>query len=149
MKRGIYTTAQTVTLASATPGATIVYTTNNSEPTLTNGTQVPPANAATPPTVTMTIHPGAVPGGATGVNIPSTTNGTTTLRAAAFKTGLVPTNIDTNTYIFPATVVGTSVMSTTITQNPTYAPQMVAALTDLPSVSIVTPSTIVNGTLLV
>ena len=146
VKRGIFTTAQTVTLASATSGATLVYTTNNSEPTLTNGTQVPPANASTPPTVTMTIHPGAVPGGATGVNIPSTTNGTTTLRAAAFKTGLVPTNVDTNTYIFPATVVGTSVMSTTITQHATYGPQMVAALTDLPSVSVVTPSTIVNGT---
>ncbi len=146
VKRGIYTTAQTVTVATPTPGATLVYTTNGSVPTLANGTQIPPANASAPPTVTMTIHPGAVPGGATGVNIPSTTNGTTTLRAAAFKTGLVPTNVDTNTYIFPATVTGTSVMSTVVTQNPAYAPQMVAALTDLPSVSVVTPSTIVNGT---
>ena len=146
VKRGIYTTAQTVTVASPTAGATIVYTADGTEPTLANGTPVPPANAATPPAVTMTIHPGAIPGGATGVNIASTTKGTTTLRAAAFKTNFAPTNTDTNTYIFPATVVGTSVMSTTITSDPTYGPQMTAALTDLPSMSIVTPSTIVNGT---
>ena len=146
LKRGIYTTAQTVTVTTPTPGATLVYTTNGSDPTLTNGTQVPPANASTPPTVTMTIHPGAVPGGATGVNIPSTANGTTTLRAAAFKTGFVPTNAGTNTYIFPATVAGTSVMSPSITQDATYGPQMIAALTDLPSISVVTPLTIVNNT---
>ncbi len=146
VKRGIFTTAQTVIVTTPTLGATVVYTTNGSEPTLANGTQVPPANATTAPTVTMTIHPGAVPGGATGVNIPSTTNGTTTLRVAAFKTGLVPTNVDTNTYVFPATVVGTSVMSTTITQHATYGPQMVGALTDLPSVSVIANTTIVNGT---
>ena len=146
VKRGIYTTAQTVTVTTPTPGATLVYTTNGGDPTLTNGTQIPPANAATPPTVTVTIHPGAVPGGATGINISSTNNGTTTLRAAAFKTGLVPTNTDTNTYIFPVTVTGTSVMSTTITQHATYGPQMIAALTDLPSISMVSPTTIVNGT---
>lgn len=145
LKRGIFTVAQTGTITTPTLGATIVYTTNGSEPTLTNGTQVLPANGSTAPSVTMTIHPGAVPGGATGVNIPST-NGTTTLRVAAFKAGLVPTNIDTNTYIFPASVVTSSVMSTTITGNATYGPQMQAALTDLPSISVVTPLTIVNGT---
>jgi hypothetical protein len=145
VKRGIYTTARTVTVTTPTPGATLVYTTNGTEPTLSNGTQVAPANGSTPPTVTMTIHPGAVPGGSTGVNIASTTNGTTTLRVAAFKTGLIPTDTATHTYIFPATVVGTSVMSTTITQNPSYSPSMVSALTDLPSLSIVTPNTIVNG----
>ncbi len=145
VKRGIFTTAQTVTLATTTPGATLVYTTNGSDPTLANGTPVPPANAATPPTVAMTIHPGAVPGGATGVNIPSNATGTTTLRAAAFKTGLVPTNVDTNTYVFPASVVTSSVMSTTITQHATYGPQMQAALTDLPSISVVTPLTIADG----
>ncbi len=146
IKRGIFTTAQTVTVATTTPGATLVYTTNGTAPTLTNGTQVPPANAATPPTVTMTIHPGAVPGGAVGVNISSTTNGTTTLRAAAFKPGLVPTNTDTSTYVFPAGVVASSVMSTSITQHATYGPQMQAALTDLPSISVVTPATIADGT---
>src|SRR4029079_6842973 len=114
------------------------------DPSLTNGTQVPPADANTSPTLTLTLHPGAVPVGSTGVNIPST-NGTTRLRAAAFKSGFVPTNVDTNTYIFPASVVSTSVMSKTITQHATYGPQMQAALSDLPSISIVTPSKIVDG----
>jgi hypothetical protein len=145
VKRGIYSTAQVVTLASPTPGATIVYTTNGSAPSLTNGTQVPPADANTSPTIALTLHPGAVPGGAIGVNI-APTNGTTVLRAAAFKTGLLPTNVDTNTYVFPASVVTSSVMSTTITQDITYGPQMQAALTDVPSISVVTPATIVDGT---
>ena len=148
-KRGIYSVAQTLTITTPTPGATLVYTTNGSDPTLANGTQVPPADANTAPSVTLTIHPGAIPGGATGVNISSSANGTTTLRTAAFKTGLVPTNVDTNTYVFPANVVASSVMSTTITQNATYGPQMVGALTDLPSISIVAPGgspSISNGT---
>ena len=145
VKRGIYATAQTVTLGTLTGGATLVYTTNGSEPSLSNGTQVPPVNANTPPTVTMTLHPGTVPGGSIGVNIPST-NGTTVLRVAAFKTNLVPTNVDTNTFIFPSSVVTSPVMDTSITQHATYGPQMQAALTDLPSVSLVTPATIVDGT---
>ena len=35
---GLYTSVQTVTISTPTPGATIRYTTDNSEPTLTNGT---------------------------------------------------------------------------------------------------------------
>ena len=145
VKRGIYGVAQTVTLGTPSPGATLVYTTNGSEPSLTNGTQVLPANASTPPTITMTLHPGPVPGGSVGVNVPAT-NGTTVLRVAAFKTNFVPTNVDTNTYIFPTSVVTSPVMNTTITQHATYGPQMQAALTDLPSISLVTPATIIDGT---
>ena len=37
-------------------------------------------------------------------------------------------------------------MSTTITQDPTYGPQMIAALTDVPSFAITTPATIVDNT---
>jgi hypothetical protein len=48
----------------------------------------------------MTIHPGAIPPGATGVNIASI-GGVTTLRAAIFLAGYAPTNIDTQTYLFP------------------------------------------------
>ncbi len=145
VKRGVYSTAQTVALGSTSPGATIVYTTNGSAPSLTNGNQVLPPDANTAPSAVLTLHPGAIPGGATGINI-APTNGTTVLRAAAFKTNLLPTNIDTNTYVFPASVVTSSVMSTTITQDVTYGPQMQAALTDVPSISVVTPATIVDGT---
>ncbi|HUU23169.1 MAG TPA: lamin tail domain-containing protein [Phycisphaerae bacterium] len=80
--RGFYDTAFDVTVTSDTPGATLVYTTNGSIPTLINGTQVPPADGDTPPSVTLNIA------------------GTTTLRAAAFKVGWEPTNVDTQTYIF-------------------------------------------------
>ena len=119
VKRGIYTTAQSVAITTTTSGATIRYTTDSTEPTETTGT----VYAA-----------------------PLTVSTTTMLRAAAYKSGLVPTNVDTHTYIFPAAVVASAVMSTTITQDPAYGPQMQAALTDLPSISIVTPATIVNGT---
>lgn len=103
--RGFYTTAVTTTISATTPGAKIIYTTNGSEPSETNGTQVLPASAGTPPTITMTIHPGAVPGGSPGVNIASV-GGVTTLRAAAFLSGYAPTNIDTQTYLFPTQVLG-------------------------------------------
>lgn len=115
VKRGIFNAPQSVAISTTTTGATIRYTTDGSEPTESTGT---------------------VYGG------PINVTTTTVLRAAAFKSGLIPTNVDTNTYIFPAAVVASPVMSTTITQNATYGPQMQAALTDLPSFSLVTPATI-------
>jgi hypothetical protein len=78
VKRGFYDAPVSVAITSTTEGATIRYTTNNTEPTETNGT----------------VYTSPV----------SITN-TTVLRAAAFKTGFVPTNIDTNTYLFSANVI--------------------------------------------
>ena len=78
--RGFYTAPFTVEITTITPGATIVYTTDSTTPTLTNGTQVT---------------------GTAMVNITETT----VLRAAAFKAGLAPTNVDTQTYLFLADVV--------------------------------------------
>ena len=115
VKRGFFSAPQTVTLFTPTPSATIRYTTNNTEPTETTGTMY------------------------TG---PFSITTTTVLRVAAFRTGYVPTNVDTNTYIFPAAVVASPVMSGTITGHSTYGPQMQAALLDVPSISIVTPATI-------
>ena len=80
--RGFFDAPFDVTIACPTPGATLVYTTDANSPTLTNGTVVSPPDALTPPTATITI------------------SGTTIVRAAAFKTGLRPTNIDTQTYLF-------------------------------------------------
>ncbi len=115
IKRGFFSTPQTVAITTTTPGATIRYTTNSTEPTDATGTVYSaPINITT----------------------------TTVLRAAAFKAGMVPTNVDTNTYIFPAAVVASPVMSTSITQHATYGPQMQAALLDVPTISIVTPATI-------
>ena len=67
---------------------------------------------------------------------------TTTLRAAAFKDGLGPTNTDTHTYIFLDDVITQNVMRTSITRDPRFAPQMRGALTDLPSLCITSPSSI-------
>ncbi len=96
VKRGFYSSPQSVTITTATPGATLIYTTNQSEPTTLSGTQVPPADANTPPTVTLNI----------------TT--TTVLRARAIKAGLGAANVDTQTYIFPAAVLQQS--AATVTQ---------------------------------
>ena len=115
VKRGFFSTPQSVAISTTTASATIRYTTNNTEPTEATGTLY-----TTPLSITTT----------------------TVLRAAAFRSGYVPTNVDTNTYIFPAVVVASPVMSTTITGDPTYGPQMQAALLDIPSISIVTPATI-------
>lgn len=74
-QRGFYTAATTVTLTCSTPGATIVYTTDGTTPTLANGMQ-----SVSPATVTI--------------------SGTTNLRATAFAGTLAPTNVDTHTYLF-------------------------------------------------
>lgn len=73
VKRGIYTTAQTVALSTLTPGAAIRFTTNGSRPTLTNGlVYTTPLNIST----------------------------STVLRAAAFKTDWEPSRVKTHTYVF-------------------------------------------------
>ena len=79
---GYYTAAVSPTLTTATAGATIVYTTDGSTPTLTNGTKVLPANATVAPTVTLNIA------------------ATTTLRAIAFKDGYLAGNVVAASYLF-------------------------------------------------
>ena len=115
MDRGFYDTNFTVAITSATVGATIRYTTNRTEPTATQGLLY------------------SAP-----INIQSTT----ILRAAAFKDGWAPTDIDTHTYVFPSNVIASAVMSTAITRNTNYAPQIRSGLLDVPSISIVTTGTI-------
>src|SRR6185503_20982335 len=70
--RGFYNSPFSVILTSATPGVTIRYTLNGSAPSLLNG--FPYSN-------------------------PIVVNKTTTLRAAAFKAGYQPSDVDTHTYI--------------------------------------------------
>ena len=79
VKRGFYDTAQTVTITCTTPGATIAYTTDGTDPSASNGTQ-----STSPATIAV--------------------NTTTILRATAFANDLAPANIDTHSYIFPNAV---------------------------------------------
>jgi hypothetical protein len=72
-KRGFFTAPFALTITTPTAGAQIRYTTDGSAPTASTGT--------------------AYAG-------PITINRTTILRAAAFKTGWDPTDVDTQTYLF-------------------------------------------------
>lgn len=136
VRRGFFTTAQSVVLTCLTPSSQIYYTTNGNEPTPLNGTlYTSPINVAA----------------------------TTVLRARAFRTDWVPSNVDTQTYLFLADVLaqqttgappagwptspvlnaaGTNqVMVYGMDQNvrTLYGDtQMTAALTQIPSISIVT-----------
>jgi len=74
-QRGFQEAPVTVTLTCATPGATVVYTTDGSVPSLNHGTAGPSP-------------------------LPVVVTGTTTLRATAFAGTLAPTNVDTHTYLF-------------------------------------------------
>ena len=76
--RGFYTNAFNVTISTATSNAVIRYTLDGSAPTENSGT----------------VYTNPIP-----------INTTATLRAAAFKAGFKPTNVDTHTYIFLADVM--------------------------------------------
>ncbi|RYD33367.1 MAG: hypothetical protein EOP86_13575, partial [Verrucomicrobiaceae bacterium] len=162
--RGFYTEAVHEVITCSTPGATLIYTTNGSTPTAANGTKVPAADVSTPPRVELTIHPGAVPDGATGTNI-ATIGGTMLLRAAVFLDGFAPTNTDTQTYLFASQVLTQTPANATAKGWPTgsvngqvlnygmdpnvvtsFTPEeMLASLQSLPTLSIVTPQANLTG----
>lgn len=134
--RGFYNTGFFLVITSATESATIRYTTNGSTPTATTGR----------------IYTG-----------PIFINRTTTLRAAAFKSGLFPSDVDTHTYIYLNDVLTQSPtgapptpewpnpgaippsnqsmdygMDPEIVNSPTWRPMLSNALTSIPTFSIVT-----------
>jgi hypothetical protein len=80
--RGFYDAPFSLVVSNKTAGATLVYTLNGSEPSGTNGVQVPPPNANTGPSVTLAI------------------SDSTIVRARGIKTGWGPSDIDTQTYVF-------------------------------------------------
>lgn len=121
-----------VIITTDTTGAVIRYTLDGSTPTLSNGNNY-----------ITSIH----------------VDSTTCLRAAAFKTNWLPTGVDTQTYIFlddviaqspngeapagwPATSVNGQVfdygMDPDIVQSGEYSLQMLEAMKQIPSVSLVT-----------
>lgn len=76
--RGFYTNGFQLTISTATPNATIRYTTDASTPTETNGT----------------VYTGPIP-----------ITGTRMIRARAFFTGYMPTPVATSTYLFVGDVI--------------------------------------------
>ncbi len=112
IERGFFSSPFDVTLTSTIPGSTIRYTTNGSKPTTTSGTVY---------------------------SSPINISGTTTLRAISYTAGGggPVSMVSTHTYVFVSDVVNQGVMSTTITNHPTWGPQMEDALLEIPSVSLV------------
>lgn len=76
--RGLFERPFEVSITTATMGANIRYTTNGSLPSLTNGA----------------VYTGPIP-----------VTRSLAIRAAAFKAGCVPANVDTHTYVLPDTVL--------------------------------------------
>ena len=109
VNRGVFTSPQTVEITTETPDASIRYTTDGTLPSPTRGT----------------LYTG-----------PLAISQTTVLRALAYKDDFAPTNVDTQTYIFPADVIASDVMNPDITQDPRYRDQMEAGLLSLPIFSL-------------
>lgn len=129
--RGFYEQPFDLVISTATAGATVRYTTNGTPPTLVNG-------------FTYTA--------------PVSIRGTAIVRAAAFKDGLQPTAVDTQTYLFLADVIrqssngvappgwptswGANVrdygMDPDVVNSPLYRDEIIPALKSLPSFSVVT-----------
>ena len=84
--RGRYTAPFTLAITSATPGATIRYTTDGSTPTVSLGT----------------VYTGPVP-----------ISGTTVVRAIAVKPGWKSANVDTQTYLFVDDIVNQTTATAT------------------------------------
>jgi hypothetical protein len=136
--RGLYSQPVDVRIWTQTPGATLVYTTNGSVPSLTNGTR------------------------ATGSNTVVRVTTTTVLRAAAFLSDHAPSDVDTQTYLFPAAVAAQKRPASVGTTWPGGAPAdfsvdarvvsgalpgygFTNALTRLPTLSLVLPEADIFG----
>ncbi|MEM7386177.1 MAG: chitobiase/beta-hexosaminidase C-terminal domain-containing protein, partial [Verrucomicrobiota bacterium] len=124
--RGYYTEPFELTITSATPGATILYTTDGSPPTIFTA-------------VTYTE--------------PIAINSTMTIRALATRSGYGPTNIDTQTYLFVDGIIRQEApagypsswgagradyeMDPDIVDDPAYADQFDEAFAAVPTLSLV------------
>jgi hypothetical protein len=126
--RGYYDAPFDLALGTATAGAAIRYTTDGTPPSETNGIDY-----------TAPIHIAH----------------TATLRAAAFKPGYEPTNVDTQSYLFMADILaqtgagqpttwggfpGDYAMDTKVTGVPANLAELPADLQSLPVVSLVMPT---------
>ncbi len=109
--RGLFVDPFAVEISTPTEGAVIRYTLDGRAPTETSGD----------------VYDG-----------PILIDGTTTLRAAAFKPGFRPTNVDTQTYVFPDDVVEQPQLYDDIVGHAVLGPQVREALELMPSVCVTT-----------
>lgn len=128
VSHGYFTSTVTTTLTTATPGATIVYTTDGSVPTLANGTKIaPPTSGAT--TATLSI------------------SSTTVVRAAAFRSGYLASAVTSESYFFisdilqqpeytPAGAYWDVGMDATVVNNTTQKYSVAQALAAIPTISM-------------
>ena len=115
--RGFHETPFSLDL-TASPGSTIYYTLDGKEPT-----------TGSLPYVGL-------------LNISSSV----CVRAKAFKQDYESSRPVTHTYLFPADIIASPNMRTSITQNPTYGPRMTNALMALPSICIATERDVIEWT---
>ncbi len=134
--RGFYSEPNDLVLSCSTVGAIIVYTLDGSDPYLSEEGDQRPSNG--------NVYSGSI-----------RIDKTTVLRAAAFKPGYSPSNVDTQTYVFAQDVATQSStpegfpvqwvsgesdyeMDPDVTQDARYQDKMAEALLSLPTLSIVT-----------
>ena len=126
--RGFHEEAFTVDVVSQTRGAVLIYTTDGTEPSLTNGIEVLPANANAFAELSLTI------------------SSTTTLRTASFLPGVFTRATTTHTYIFIDDVITSDVLDTDVTQDPRYSGLLRDALLDIPTISFNFDNEILDNT---
>ncbi|MGK0188331.1 MAG: hypothetical protein ACI9R3_004123 [Verrucomicrobiales bacterium] len=114
VSRGFFDAPFEVEITTSTEGAEIRYTIDGTDPTATQGT----------------VYSGAI-----------SIAETTILRAIAHRDDYKPTNIDTQSYLFPEDVVDQPRMRAAITQSQAYGPQMIDSLKAVPTISLVTDHT--------
>jgi hypothetical protein len=138
---GFYEAPFDLTVTTETPDVQLFYTTDGSLPSSDNGRQLPTGNGGTATSGKLRI------------------SGTTTLRVAGYKEGMISSNTETHTYIFVEDVIRQSPdgqapsgwpesrvgsqrldygMDPDVVNNPEFGPLLRDALVDLPSISIVT-----------
>ncbi|MFY9342003.1 MAG: lamin tail domain-containing protein [Planctomycetota bacterium] len=143
--RGLYAQPFVLTITTATPGATIRYTLDCSDPRTST------VYAQGPSPLLVTIDPTSTNGGLRPLT-PAVV-----VRAYSFAPGMLPTNVDTLTYVFrdrvltqtrPAgftTAINFDV-DPLVVGNPLYNSRFVSDLGTLPTMSVVAPYTQMFGT---
>lgn len=116
--RGFYAAPIAVAITTETEGAQIRYTTNGSDPSPNSGT----------------LYTG-----------PITISSTTPLKALAYKSGFIPTNIDAHTYLFPADILTQPEMDPDVVNDPAYRNTLAADLKAIPSISLSMPNSSLFG----